>query len=44
MISNVLFTYVIDFLVVKPKLTRILMNMDLGPLYVDDVNIVGVFY
>jgi hypothetical protein len=34
MISNLLFTYVTKFLVVKPKLTRILVNMDLGPLYV----------
>jgi hypothetical protein len=29
-----LFTYVTNFLAVKPKLTRILVNMDLGPLYV----------
>jgi hypothetical protein len=29
-----LFTYVINLLAVKPKLTRILMNMDLAPLYV----------
>jgi hypothetical protein len=33
MISNLLFTYVTNFLAVKPKLTRILVNMDLGPLY-----------
>jgi hypothetical protein len=33
MISNMLFTYVTNFLVVKPKLTRILVNMGLGPLY-----------
>jgi hypothetical protein len=29
-----LFTYVINFLAVKPKLTRTLMNMDLAPLYI----------
>jgi hypothetical protein len=29
-----LFTYVINLLAVKPKLTRILMNMDLTPLCV----------
>jgi hypothetical protein len=29
-----LFTYVINLLVVKPKFTRILMNMDPAPLYV----------
>jgi hypothetical protein len=34
MISNLLFTYVTNFLAVKPKLTRILVNRDLGPLYV----------
>ena len=34
MINKVLFTYVTNFLAVKPKLTRILVNMDLGPLYV----------
>jgi hypothetical protein len=34
MISNLLFTYVTNFLAVKPKLTRILVNMDLGPIYV----------
>jgi hypothetical protein len=27
-------TYVINLLVVKPKLTKILMNIDLAPLYV----------
>jgi hypothetical protein len=34
MISNLLFTYITNFLAMKPKLTRILVNMDLGPLYV----------
>jgi hypothetical protein len=34
MISNLLFTYVTNFLAVKPMLTRILMDMDLGPLYI----------
>jgi hypothetical protein len=34
MISNLLFTYVTNFLDVKPKLTRISVNMDLGPLNV----------
>jgi hypothetical protein len=34
MISNLLFTYITNFLAVKPKLTRILVNMDVGPLYV----------
>jgi hypothetical protein len=34
MINKLLFTYVTNFLAVKPKLTRILVNMDLGPLYV----------
>ena len=34
MINKALFTYVTSFLAVKPKLTRILVNMDLGPLYV----------
>jgi hypothetical protein len=29
-----LFIYVINLLAVKPNLTRILMNMDLAPLYV----------
>jgi hypothetical protein len=29
-----LFTYVINLLAVKSKFTRILMNMDLAPLYV----------
>jgi hypothetical protein len=34
MISNLLSTYVTNSVAVKPKLTRILVNMDLGPLYV----------
>jgi hypothetical protein len=34
MISNLLFTYVTNFLAMKPRLTRILVNMDLGLLYV----------
>jgi hypothetical protein len=34
MISNLLFTYVTNFLAVKPKFTRIFVNMDFGPLYV----------
>jgi hypothetical protein len=34
MINKLLFTYVTNFLAVKPRLTRILVNMDLGPLYV----------
>jgi hypothetical protein len=34
MIRNLLFTYVTNFVAVKPKLTRILVNMDFGPLYV----------
>jgi hypothetical protein len=34
MISNFLFTYVTKFLAVKPKFTRILVNIDLGPLYI----------
>jgi hypothetical protein len=29
-----LFTYIINLLAVKLKLTRILLNMDLAPLYV----------
>ena len=28
------FAYITNFLAVKPKLTRSLVNMDLGPLYV----------
>ena len=34
MINKALFTYVTSFLAVKPKLTRILVNIDLGALYV----------
>jgi hypothetical protein len=35
MINRVLFTYVTNFLAMKPKLTRFLVNMDLGPLFID---------
>ena len=34
MINKALLTYVTSFLAVKPKLTRILVNIDLGALYV----------
>jgi hypothetical protein len=34
MINKLLFTYVTNFLAVKRKLTRMLVNMDLEPLYV----------
>jgi hypothetical protein len=30
MISKLLFTYITNFLAVKPKLIRFLVNMDLG--------------